>query len=268
MVEARDLWIADRNFCTREFLEGIEDRDGRFIIRHHGKLSFTPLGREVRIGAVARGTVYEQRVEIAGFYRGSKPRQYRRIRIHLKKKTRDGDRDIFLLSDLSKSAASAKQIADLYLRRWSIETMFQELESHLHSEVNTLGYPKAALFAFCIAVAAYNVLAVTKAALRRVHGEEMIDANVSGYYIAGELARTHESMFVVLSPKQMARFRRISDKEFIAFLLRIARSANLARYRKHRRGPKKPQPKRTAYANKTHVSTAQLLWKRDRKLTP
>ena len=38
--------------------------------------------------------------------------------------------------------------------------MFQQLEAHLHSEVNTLGYPAAALFAFCIALVAYNALAV------------------------------------------------------------------------------------------------------------
>ena len=40
--------------------------------------------------------------------------------------------------------------------------MFQQLEAHLHSEVNTLGYPAAALFAFCVALVAYNVLAVVK----------------------------------------------------------------------------------------------------------
>lgn len=50
--------------------------------------------------------------------------------------------------------------------------MFQELEAHLQSEINTLGYPQAALFGFCVALIAYNVMAVVKAALRQVHGEE------------------------------------------------------------------------------------------------
>jgi hypothetical protein len=54
------------------------------------------------------------------------------------------------------------------------------LEAHLHSEINALGYPKAALFGFCIALLAYNVLAVVKAALRGVHGEEKIADEVSG----------------------------------------------------------------------------------------
>ena len=51
----------------------------------------------------------------------------------------------------------------MYRRRWTIETMFQQLEAHLHSEVNTLGYPKAALFAFCVALAARRVRAALAA---------------------------------------------------------------------------------------------------------
>ena len=32
-VRARDLWVADRNFCVRHFLLGIAARGGFFIIR-------------------------------------------------------------------------------------------------------------------------------------------------------------------------------------------------------------------------------------------
>jgi hypothetical protein len=49
----------------------------------------------------------------------------------------------FILSNLSKSAASAKVIADLYRNRWKIENDFQELEAHFNSEINPLGYPPA-----------------------------------------------------------------------------------------------------------------------------
>jgi hypothetical protein len=34
-VEAGDLWIEDRNFCTREFLCEIDDRGAGFIVRQH-----------------------------------------------------------------------------------------------------------------------------------------------------------------------------------------------------------------------------------------
>ena len=50
-------------------------------------------------------------------------------------------------------------------KRWTLETAFQHLEAYFHSEINTLGYPKAALFGFCLALVAYNMLAVVMAAL-------------------------------------------------------------------------------------------------------
>jgi IS4 transposase len=50
----------------------------------------------------------------------------RRIRIHLDKPTRDGDRDVFVLTHLPKKV-NAKKIARLYRNRWKIETAFQEL---------------------------------------------------------------------------------------------------------------------------------------------
>ena len=64
-------------------------------------------------------------------------------------------------------------LAQLYGKRWTLETAFAELTCHLCCEVNTLGYPKAALFGFCVAVAAYNALAVVKAALRSVQRARM-----------------------------------------------------------------------------------------------
>ena len=94
--------------------------------------------------------------------------------------------------------ADAKQIAEIYRKHWSIETAFQELEAHLHSEINSLGYPKAALFGFCTALVVYNVLAVVKATLRSQHGEEKIANDVSGYYLAGHLARTYEGMMIAI----------------------------------------------------------------------
>ena len=78
-------------------------------------------------------------------------------------------------------------IADLYRKRWTIETAFAELEATLNGEVNTLGYPKAALFAFCVALVSYNVLSTVKAALRSVHGDEVVTQDVSGYYVAEEV---------------------------------------------------------------------------------
>jgi len=44
-----------------------------------------------------------------------------RIRLSLKSETRDGEKEIAILTNLPKTAASAKLIAEIYRKRWSID---------------------------------------------------------------------------------------------------------------------------------------------------
>ena len=135
-IETGDVWVADRNFCIVEFTCKISCKDAFFIIREHKKYPWESLGKEKYIGKTDTGTVYEQPILV----RDDSGREYkfRRIRIRLKKQTRDGDTDIFIISNLSKQSANAKKIAELYRGRWTIETAFQHLTEHLNSEINTL----------------------------------------------------------------------------------------------------------------------------------
>jgi IS4 transposase len=151
-VEAQDVWIADRNFCTRGFLLEIAARKAFFVIREHKNLPWQPRGPETFVGRSETGEVFEQAIEISD-ETGTK-HTFRRIRVSLKTATRDGDQNLFLLSNLPESAADAVKIAALYRKRWTIETAFQDLAVHLNSEINTLGYPPAALFGFCVALIA------------------------------------------------------------------------------------------------------------------
>ena len=256
-VVARDLLIMDRNFCVRDFLHGISTRQAGFIGRQHQGLPWEADGEERFVGRGESGTLYEQWVRVSDSE--GNWRRFRRIRIVLKKATRDGDKELTLLTNLSKTAAHAKQIAQMYRKRWSIETAFQELEAHLHSEINSLGYPKAALFGFCVALVAYNVLAVVKGALRSVHGEHTIANGVSGYYLAGHLQRTYDGMMIAIAEEHWAIFQRMSEQTFAATLQQLASKVNLAKFKKHKRGPKKPRTKRSHHSDQPHVSTAKLL---------
>ena len=220
-VQTGDLWIMDRNCCVRGFLVGIETRGGTFICRDHKNLPVAALAPARFVGAIDTGTVYEQPVEVRLGADDADVRRYRLVRVQLTRATRDGDTELLILTDLSKSAAKGKQVADLYRRRWTIETTFQQLGAHLHSEVNTLGYPTAALFAFCVALVAYNVLAVVKGALRRVHGEQKIHDEVSGYYIAGEIGRTYEALLGLLPAEEWTPFEALSHAAFLTLLLQL-----------------------------------------------
>ena len=184
-VQANDVWIADRNFCVRHFLMDIRARQGCFIIRQHKQPPYESVSEPEKVGESDTGDIYDQWVTLQDDH--GQAIRLRRIIVKLKKKTRNGDTELVLLTNLPKGKASANVIAHLYRKRWTIETMFQQLESYLQSEINALGYPKAALFGFCVALVAYNVMVVIKAAMRHVHGEEKIEQEVSGYYIAGEI---------------------------------------------------------------------------------
>ncbi|MCP4934815.1 MAG: IS4/IS5 family transposase, partial [bacterium] len=122
-----------------------------------------------------------------------------------------------------------------------------------------LGYPKAALFGFCVALVAYNVLAVVKAALRTMHGEETIDNELSGYYLAGNITRTHDGMMIALPESEWVVFQTMPLPTLAEILLQLAGNVNLSKFRKSRRGPKKKPPKRDKYSKHNHVSTAKLL---------
>jgi len=256
-VAAGDAWVADRNFCTADFLAGVAERRASFVIRHHANLRLDATaawGPEV---ATATGWVSERPATVVRD--GHEVLAVRCVRVRLDKPTRDGEDEIVVLTNLPPVAADAVAVAELYRRRWSVETMFQELTQHLGCEVNTLGYPKAALFAFCVALVAYNVLAVVKAALRSVHGEAKVEAEVSSYYLALEMSRMYAGMMVAIPAEYWLVFGRLGRLQMVRLLRRLAGRLDLARYRKQVRKPKKPVPKRSNDTSQPHVATSELL---------
>jgi IS4 transposase len=260
-VQADDLWMEDRNFCTRTLLFGMAQRGAVFVVRQHSQLQGEYLGRPIRKGASRCGAVYEQPLLVYD-PEHSEPLRLRRITVKLKEPTRDGDTALHILTNVPTPRASAAQLARLYGKRWSMETAFFEITTTLSCEINTLGYPKAALLTFCLALLAYNAVSLIKAALRSAHGRQKVNDEVSGYYLSLEIGRTYDGMMIAIPAPHWTCFRELAAKEFANVLQELASSVNLARYRKHPRGPKKTPSERTAYQNGKHVSTAKLLAQR------
>jgi len=256
LVDANDVWIADRNFCTGMLLAGFAS-NAFYVIRQHGNMRMASAGTLKQIGRSDTGTVYEQAVTILD--PDGKPMVARRVVIQLDTPTRDGDTEMAILTNLPRSAADAIAVADLYRKRWTLETMFQSLTMMLEGELSTLGYPRAALFGFSIALAAYNVLSSVQAALRAKFGVDKIQSEVSGYYIASEVRATAFGMSIAIEDIVWEPFQKMSAAALANEMLRWAGCVKLAKLKRHPRGPKKPVPKRTRFAKETHVSTARLL---------
>jgi hypothetical protein len=256
-VVANDVWIADRNFCTLGFLFGIDDRKARFVIRQHGSLKGIPQGSRRRAGKTAKGEpVWEQSLKIV--LRG-RELTIRRISIELKQPTRDGDKEIHILTNLTSSEASASKIGELYSKRWTIEVVFLEMQTALCCEVNTLGYPRAALFVFCTAMLLENTFAMLNGSLRAAHGPEVVDREVSGVLLAQELRKTYDGMMVQIPAEHWSEIETLTPTQFAALLKKWAQKIDLSRYRKTPRGPKKPQTPRKPRSPGGRVSTAAIL---------
>ena len=169
---------------------------------------------------------------------------------------------LYILTNLPVRRVSAKRVARLYRTRWTLETAFQHLEAYFHSEINTLAYPKAAFFGFCLALVAYHVLAIVLAALRGAHGQERVDDEVSLYYLANEVSTTSHGMMIAIPEGEWDVFARMSAPAIATTLRDVAQRVDLRALRKSPRGPKTPRPKREGGSHPGHVSTATLLMAR------
>jgi hypothetical protein len=263
-VRAGELWVADRNFCTTRMLFALAGAGAFFLIRQHAStLHWRELTPWRPRGRCDTGRLSEQEVEVRDPPSGRRL-TIRRVKVDLDEPTEDGDTEILLLTSLpadGPGAASARQAAGAYRGRWTIEGAFQELAVALRGEIDTLGYPRAALFAFCVAAAAYNRVSLVKASLGAVHGREAVGQRVSGYHLSREWAAVYEGMAIAVGPRPWARFDGLDDRAFVGVLKQLAGAADLRRYRKARRGPKKKPPPWSPGKVK-HLATAKLLSER------
>jgi hypothetical protein len=258
-VAAKDVWIADRNFCTTSILFGIARKQGAFIIRQHAStLRWTKESKRRAVGKTATGQLFEQTVWLEN-EDDDTLLEVRRVTLVLNQPTTDGTTELHLLTNLPATVAPAAKIAELYRTRWKVEGLFQDLTVVLQCEVNTLAYPKAALFGFCMAVASSNVYATVKAALRAAFGVATVEDNVSPYYLADELSGMYRGMMVAIPPEHWHLFVTLDVPTVAKLFVQVAGGVKLSRFQKHKRGPKKPRKRRTRFTKHKHIATARLL---------
>lgn len=256
-LRERIVIVADRNFCTTKFLFGLAARGAFFVIRQHGStLTWKLRGRRRRVGRIASGAVYEQGMELRS---GDATLSIRRVTLRLNHPTESGETEIQVLTNLSAEQATGLQVAETYGTRWTVEGAFQTLTDVLRCEVETLGYPRAALFSFATAVLAYNTYAVVRAALRAAHGSELVGEKLSDYHLLEDVAATYVGMEIAVPDECWEPYRSMPVRGFAKSLKELARRVKLSRYPKQKRGPKKPRPSRKSGRRNHHISTARVL---------
>jgi hypothetical protein len=200
-----ELWIGDRLFCTRPAILAANARSAAVLFREQASNPQpSDIGPRRRIGRLETGVVDEQDVTIPTG-NGDEVLELRRIEDELDTPTTNGDRVIRLLTTLPASV-EAQTVAHLHRKRWTNEGLFGRQEAALHSEVRTLGYPRAALLAFGLAVVAFNALSVIEVAIAAAH--DLADAGlaVSSYYVADDVRTDDRGMLIAIDASAWEAF--------------------------------------------------------------
>jgi hypothetical protein len=260
-VKPQDLWCGDRNFCTLKLLFTIREKTAFFVIRQHKALGYQELEELKHLGSTETGELFEQKVEID--YEG-KSLTLRRVVLKLFVPTRDKEWEIAIFSNLPDDVPVAK-IAEIYRNRWSLESLFQTVTENFNGEIQTLAYPKAALFSLSMALVAYNILATLRGILGSVHGVGKIEVGLSDFYLVDEIQGTYRGMMIAIPHQEWEIFKTFSLEQIAQLLQQWATGVNLKRFLKATRGAKKPRAPLIVDSKHRHVSTARLLDNNNKK---
>jgi len=159
-VAGKRLWVADRQFCDltqpAAFATGVD----QFLVRYHPKTPFCPEAtRPAQRGQDAQGRVWEQDWGWLGSEQAKRRRFVRRLTLY-----RPGEETIILLTDLlDVTLFPATDLFDLYLARWSIERVFQQITEVFHLQTLIGTTPQGTVFQFAFCLLLYNMVQVVRA---------------------------------------------------------------------------------------------------------
>jgi len=160
------LWVCDALYCDLVQITLHRSNGDHFLLRYHPKISFTPDSERPAVEVEDKVNQRRLRQEWGWLGAEGDPRRAYVRRVHW---LRDGQKPLIAVTDLTDSEKyPAEAVMELYLHRWTIETVFQEI-TELFSLRKLIGCtPEAVTFqaAFCMIL--YNIVQLVKANVAQV----------------------------------------------------------------------------------------------------
>ena len=247
------LWIADRGFCDLIQPRLLGANGDHYVIRYNAKTSFTPdPKRPARRGRDAQGRPFTE--EWGWLGKGPNRIEVRRITLE-----RPGDEAVIVVTDLlDRQVYPATDILAVYLLRWGIEHMFQDITEVFQLRHLIGSTPEATVFqaAFCFLL--YNVIVVMRAYLATAKRPV---ANISGEKLFVDVERDLVAWQEVIGPAQTAEVlgEPLPTPQLKKRLKELMKSAWTERWRKappHKQPVKHPHKE---YLKGGHNSVYRLL---------
>jgi IS4 transposase len=180
------LHVGDRGFCDLKQVALFAEGDDHFLVRWNQKLHFhRDRSRPEETGFDHPGhRTYKQDWGWIGQPDDPRRRYVRRIRL----KRGAGEEEIILLTDLLDGEAyPAGDLLQVYLERWGIERMFQQVTEVFHLKSLIGSSPRATVFQASFCFLLYNVIQVMKAYI--AEGQELSPKEISSEMLFEDVHR-------------------------------------------------------------------------------
>jgi hypothetical protein len=160
LVSGPRLWVTDSGFCDlTQPIHFTADPDDAFLVRYHPKVPFfSDPERPSREGRDQHNRRYREEWGWLGTPKNKNRRYVRRIVL-----IRPREKDVILVTNLCDADQfPAEDLLEMYLNRWGIERMFQQI-----TEVFGLSHligtrPAGTIFQFAMCLLLYNMIQVVR----------------------------------------------------------------------------------------------------------
>lgn len=149
------LEVLDSQFCDLGLPKLFEDEGHYYVIRWSKKTSFErDEQRPLKSGVNNQGLTYSDEWGFMGAKNDKRRRYVRRITLH-----RPGEEDVMIFTNLlSAETYPAVDLLQVYLQRWTIENIFQQLTEVFHLQHLISSSPRGTIFQFAFCSMLYNQL--------------------------------------------------------------------------------------------------------------
>ncbi len=195
------LWVLDRQFCDLVQTARCTQDGDHFLIRYHPKVHFHPdPSRPPQLSADAQGRPVSEEWGWLGAADNPRRRYVRRITLE-----RLGEEAVVLVTDLLEAERyPAADLLSVYLARWGIERVFQQITEVFALRRLIGSTPQATVFqaAFCLVL--YNMVQVVRGYIAVARPEPCLAETLSAEQIFYDVQRELTAVSVLLPPAMVA----------------------------------------------------------------
>jgi hypothetical protein len=254
LLPGKRLFVADSSFCDLTQPARFAEQGDAFIVRSHPKVPFSadPACPACE-GQDSRGRRYVEEWGYLGSPRNKKRLYVRRITLD-----RPGEKAVILVTNLCDAdAVPAVDVLEVYLNRWGIERMFQQV-----TEVFGLSHligtrPEGVIFQFALCLLLYNLIQVVRGVI--AVGVERPREEISGEKLFEDVQRQMIAWSETVEPEETIGY---FAGKWTALRVKVRLSELLEGLWKDRwlkSPPKKPQAPRKKVRKRTHGSVYRIL---------